>query len=75
MKAYLNEMSFYYNRYKNTWKSILQKQLTYKNINFVNVKHMNLIDRQDVPLYVFPVFMGSGIQKYVVKKGEEFFPA
>ena len=60
MEAYLNEMKFYYCRYKNTWKSIFEKYLKYKNPNYVNIKHKNLIDRLDIPLYVFPVFMRSG---------------
>lgn len=58
-ERYEHEVKFYYDSYREFWKDILQKYFQYKRPNLVNV-HMSEIERQDVPLYVYPCFMKSG---------------
>ena len=60
MNLYKNEVKFFYDSYKVTWKDILHKYLKYKSPNLINTLYKDLITKIDVPLYVFPAFMKSG---------------
>lgn len=59
LNVYKNEVKFYFDSYKVTWKDILHKYQQYKNPNLV-YGWKDLVSRIDAPLYIFPTFMKSG---------------
>jgi len=64
---YQEEVKFYYDSYKIVWKDIIQKYMKYKKPSLINAEKKDLIDRQDVPLYLYPTFLRSGKQHFVVR--------
>ena len=66
-EAYQREVKYYFDGYRRIWKDIVQKYMKYHKPNLVNAGFKDLVDRTDVPLYVYATFMTSGKQYYVVR--------
>ena len=67
LRKYQNEVKFYYESYKVVWKDIIQKYMKYKKPNLVNAEKKEQLDNFEIPFFMFPVFMKSGTQNYMIK--------
>lgn len=66
-QLYRNEVKLYFDGLRLIWRDIIQKNLKYMKPNLVNTAYKQELDNQNFPLFVFPTFMRSGKQYYIVK--------
>lgn len=66
-QRYEKEVRIYFDGLRLVWKDIIWKYLKYKRPNLVNSSAKEQLNNLGHPLYVYPTFMKSGKQYYMVK--------
>jgi hypothetical protein len=64
---YNREVKLFYESYRENWKDIVQDVMPYQEPNLVNANLRGMLENTSVPLYVYPCFIKTAKQYYVVK--------